>query len=87
VGITFDPKKDVINKNHGISLSRATDFDLRRPSSLWMIAKIMARFAFVLGFLEARVYALVFAQDKRTFAPSALRKATKHEEKEYEQNR
>jgi hypothetical protein len=40
-----------------------------------------------IGFLDARLYSIVFAQDGEDIRAISLRKATRHEEKEYEKNR
>jgi hypothetical protein len=89
VAITFDPRKDVINKRkHGISLSRAADFDFE--AAIFLVddredyGEIRIR---AIGFLDARLYSIVFAQDGEDIRAISLRKATRHEEKEYEKNR
>lgn len=89
MAITFDPKKDTINKKkHGISLNRAADFDFE--AAIFLVddredyGEVRIR---AIGFLEARLYSLVFAQDGEDIRAISLRKATRHEEKEYEKNR
>jgi uncharacterized protein len=90
VAITFDPGKDAINnkKKHRISLSRAADFDFE--AAIFLVddredyGEIRIR---AIGFLDARLHSLVFAQDEEDIRAISLRKATRHEEKEYETNR
>lgn len=40
-----------------------------------------------LGFLDGRLYSLVFAQEGEDIRAISLRKATRHEEEEYEESR
>jgi hypothetical protein len=40
-----------------------------------------------IGCLDARLYSLMFAQDGEDIRAISLRKATRHEEKEYKENR
>jgi hypothetical protein len=87
--MTFDPRKDAINKKkHGISLSRAADFDFE--AAVFLVddredyGEVRVR---AIGFLDARLYSLVFVQDGDDIRAISLRKATRHEEKEYEKNR
>lgn len=89
--ITFDPKKDKDNKKkHSISLSRAEDFDFE--DALYLIddredyGEIRFR---AIGLLDAKLYALVFADDEEGHELRAisLRKATKREAKEYKESR
>jgi hypothetical protein len=86
--IAFDPKKDIANrKKHRISLSRAADFDFE--TALYIIddregyGEVRIR---AIGFLEARLYALVFTQDGDDLRAISLRKATRHEAKEYKES-
>lgn len=89
MAITVDPRKDALNKKkHGISLSRAADFDFE--AAVFLVddrenyGEVRIR---AIGFLEARLYSLVFALDGEDIRAISLRKATRHEEKEYEENR
>ena len=89
--ITYDPKKDKANKRkHGISLSRAEDFDFEE--ALYSIDDREdygeTRFR-AIGFLNTRLYALVFVDDEEVenIRAISLRKATKHEAKEYKESR
>jgi hypothetical protein len=89
VAITFDPGKDARNKKkHGISLSRAAGFDFE--AAIFLVddredyGEVRIR---AIGFLDARLYSLVFAQDGEDIRAISLRKATRHEEKEYEKIR
>jgi uncharacterized DUF497 family protein len=90
VEIVFDPKKDAANKRkHGVSLSQADDFDFE--SALYSVdgredyGEIRYQ---AVGFLDARLYTLVFAEsDDGDIRAISLRKATRHEAKDYEENR
>ena len=89
--ITYDSKKDKANRRkHGISLSRAEDFDFEE--ALYSIddredyGEIRFR---AIGFLDARLYTLVFVDEEESddIRAISLRKATKHEAKEYKESR
>jgi hypothetical protein len=88
--ITYDPKKDKANKRkHGISLSRAEDFDFE--GALYTVddredyGEIRFR---AIGFLDARLYTLVFVDEEGDdIRAISLRKATKHEAKEFKASR
>ena len=89
--IKYDPKKDKANKRkHGISLSRTEDFDFEE--ALYSIddredyGEIRIR---AIGFLKARLHTLVFVDDEESddIRAISLRKATKHEAKEYKESR
>ena len=87
-GVLFDRAKDRINKRkHGISLSRASDFDFEAASFVVDdredYGEVRVR---ALGFLDARLYALVFTQEGANVRAISLRKATKYEEDEYEES-
>ena len=82
----FDRSKDRINRNkHGIGLSRAADFDF--DAAIFGVddrndygeVRIKA-----IGFLDARLYALVFTQEGENIRAISLRKASKDEESNYE---
>ena len=88
--ITYDSKKDKANRRkHGISLSRAEDFDFEE--ALYSIddredyGEIRFR---AIGFLDARLYTLVFVDEAESdeIRAISLRKATKHEAKEYKES-
>ena len=88
--ITYDSKKDKANKRkHGISLSVAEDFDFE--GALYSIDDREdygeTRFR-AIGFLDARLYTLVFVDDEESndIRAISLRKATKHEAKEYKES-
>ena len=89
--ITYDPKKDKANRRkHGISLSRAEDFDFEE--ALYSIddredyGEIRFR---AISFLDARLCTLVFVDEEESddIRAISLRKATKHEAKEYKESR
>jgi uncharacterized DUF497 family protein len=89
IAVTFDPAKDAINKKkHRISLSRAADFDFEAAAFIvddredYGEVRIRA-----IGFLDARLYSLVFAQHDEGIRAISLRKATRNEQKEYKESR
>jgi len=89
VEFLFDRAKDRINrKKHGISLRRVANFDF--DAALFVIddredyGEVRMR---ALGFLDARLHALVFTQEGENIRAISLRKATRHEENEYEESR
>jgi uncharacterized DUF497 family protein len=89
--ITYDPKKDKANKRkHGISLKRGRISILKGPCTPLTIVKITARFDSVRSaFWDARLYTLVFVDEDESdnLRASSLRKATKHEAKEFKASR
>ncbi|HZY63555.1 MAG TPA: BrnT family toxin [Edaphobacter sp.] len=88
MAITFDPRKDAINRRkHGISLSRAEDFDFEAAVFVIDDREDYGEVRFrALGFLDARLYSLVFTQDGGDIRAISLRKATRYEAKEYKEN-
>jgi len=87
--LRFDAAKDRTNRRkHSISLSRAEDFDF--DSALFVVddredyGEVRIR---AIGFLDGRLYALVFVQEGEDIRAISLRKVTRHEEKEYEESR
>ena len=88
--IIFDPKKNALNgRKHRISLSRANDFDFE--NALYSVDNREdygeVRYQ-AIGFLDARLYALVFVDsDDGDIRAISLRKATRHEAKDYEESR
>jgi len=89
--ITYDPKKDMANKRkHGISLSRAEDFDFEEALYTVDDREDYGELRFrAIGLLDARLYALVFADEEEgeSMRAISLRKATKHEAKEFKESR
>jgi len=88
--IEYDKRKDKANqRKHGISLSRAEDFDFEQ--ALYSIDDREdygeTRFR-AIGFLNTRLYALVFVDDEEVenIRAISLRKATRHEAKEYKES-
>jgi len=84
----FDRAKDRINKRkHGISLSRASEFDF--DAAMFVVddrqdyGEVRIR---AIGFLDGRLHFLVFKQEGENIRSISLRKATRHEESEYEEN-
>lgn len=85
VEVIFDPAKDAINRTkHGISLSRAEDFDFEaafiRIDDREDYGETRYR---AISFLEARVFVLVFAMQGTAVRAISLRKATRSEMEEY----
>jgi hypothetical protein len=89
--IEYDPKKDKANRRkHGISLSRAEDFDFE--AALYSIddredyGEIRYR---AIGLLDSRLYTLVFVDGEEgdDMRAISLRKATRREAKEYKEGR
>lgn len=83
----FDRAKDRINiRKHGISLSRAAEFDF--DTAIFVVddredyGEVRIR---GVGFLDARLFVLVFTQVGENIRSISLRKASKHEEIEYEE--
>ena len=81
----FDRTKDRINrKKHGVSLSRAADFDY--DAALFVIddredyGEVRIR---AIGFLDAQLFVLVFTQEGENIRAISLRKADGHDENEY----
>ena len=89
--IPYDPKKDKSNKRkHGISLGKAEDFDFEGALYLIDNRKDYGEIRFrAIGFLDARLYTLVFVDEEEgdNMRAISLRKATKHEAKEYKESR
>ncbi len=82
----FDRSKDRINrKKHGIALSRAADFDFDAAIFVVDDRKDYGEMRIkAIGFLDARLYALVFTQEGENIRVISLRKASKNEEGDYE---
>jgi uncharacterized DUF497 family protein len=66
--ITYDPKKDKANKRkHGISLSRAEDFDFEEALYSTDDREDYGEVRFrAIGFLDARLYTLVFVEEEES---------------------
>jgi uncharacterized DUF497 family protein len=89
--ITYDPKKDKTNKRkHGISLSRAEDFDFEEAfysiDNREDYGEVQLR---AIGLLDTKLYTLVFADEEEgdNMRAISLRKAIKHEAREYKESR
>jgi uncharacterized DUF497 family protein len=87
VEFLFDRAKDRINRRkHRISLSRAEDFDY--DAAVYVVddredyGEVRIR---AIGFLDARLFVLVFTQESENIRAISLRKADKHDEVEYEE--
>lgn len=88
MAITFDPKKDAINKKqHGISLMRAQEIDFDWATFLVDDREDYGELRMqAIGFLGARLYSLIFLEDGTDVRAISLRKATKDEQNRYEEN-
>ena len=89
--IAYDPKKDKVNKKkHGISLSRAEDFDFEEAFYIVDDREDYGEIRFrAIGLLDAKLYTLIFADEEEgdDMRAISLRKATKREAKEYKESR
>jgi len=87
VEFAFDPAKDAVNRRkHRISLRRAEDFDYDAAFFRVDDRKDYGEIRFrALGFLDGRLFRLVFTQRGDVIRSISLRKANKAEEKEYDQ--
>jgi uncharacterized DUF497 family protein len=86
--IVWSPRKDAINRRkHGISLQRTEDFDL--PAAL-IFPETSQDYGEVryqaIGFLDAKLYVLTFAEAADSVRAISLRKAEKSEERIYAEN-
>jgi hypothetical protein len=89
VVIEFDPAKDAINKRkHRISLARAEELDFETATFVVDEREEYGETRFrALGFLDARLYSLIFTLRGESLRVISFRKATRHEEEEYEESR
>ena len=83
--ITFDPKKDAINrKKHRISLARAADVDfeaaLIQVDDREDYGEVRYR---AIGFIDAGLHVLTFTETATGIRAISLRKAEKSEAREY----
>ena len=89
--ITYDPKKDKANRRkHGISLSRAEDFDFEEALYSIDAREDYGEIRFrAIGLLDVRLYTLVFVDEEEgdNMRAISLRKATKREAKDYKESR
>lgn len=86
--IDFDPAKNRLNRaKHGVDLADASRFDLD-TALIWSddredygeVREV------AIGFLDARLYVLVFTRRGNTIRAISLRKATQSEARRYAQN-
>jgi uncharacterized DUF497 family protein len=85
VHVTFDPAKDGVNvRKHGISLDRAGDFDF--AAALYIVDDREdyreTRYR-AIGFLDGRLYSLVFTQEGEGIRAIILRAASGREMRDY----
>lgn len=85
VRITFDPGKDTINRaKHGVSLGRANDFDFRSAFFAVDNRSDYGEIRYLaIGFLDTRLFALIFTEDGEDLRAISLRRATKQERSLY----
>lgn len=83
--VTFDPAKDKRNRRvHGISLSRAEDFDTPTAFIALDDREDYGEDRFnAIGFLDGRLHYMTFTMQGSMLRVISLRKATKREESEY----
>jgi uncharacterized DUF497 family protein len=82
---SFSARKDAINRRkHGISLQRAEDFDLTTalifPDDSQDYGELRYQ---AIGFLDAKLYVLLFTEADEGLRAISLRKAEKSEERIY----
>jgi uncharacterized DUF497 family protein len=85
MGVKFDPKKDAINRcKHGISLARANEFDFDTAIVGIDDSQDYGETRFIaVGFLNARLFTLVFTEDEGAIRAINLRESTWEEEQDY----
>jgi uncharacterized DUF497 family protein len=83
--IVFSPRKDAINRrSHGISLQRAEDFDLTTALIFPETSQDYGELRYqAIGFLDAKLYVLIFTETDVNIRAISLRKAEKSEERIY----
>ena len=83
--VAFDAAKDASNiEEHGISLSRAADFDLEHALVEADLREDYGEDRWnALGFLDARLYNLTFTVRDGVIRPISLRKASRKETRLY----
>ncbi len=87
--VVFDPAKDAKNiKDHGVSLNRASDFDLDSAMVDVDTRQDYGEIRYnAVGWLDARLYALTFTvPDIDILRAISLRPTTKHEQRKYAQD-
>ena len=87
--VIFDPAKDAKNiKDHGVSLSRAADFDLDSAMVDVDTRQDYGEIRYnAVGWLDARLYALTFTVPNHdTLRAISLRPTTKPEQRKYAQD-
>ena len=85
--VAFDPAKNDRNiELRGISFERASEFEF---STAWIVVDDRKDYGEIryraMGFLDARLHALVFTETANGIRVISLRKANKREEKGYAQ--
>ena len=88
MAITFDPKKDTVNKRkHGISLARAEEIDFNRATFMVDDREDYGELRLqAIGFLGVRLYSLIFVDEGDDVRAISLRKATRHEQERYKED-
>lgn len=84
--IEFDQNKDAANqKEHGISLEQAKDFDFSSALQAEDIRKDYGEIRTIaLGYIGDRLHVLVYTMREKILRPISLRKANHRERKKYE---
>ena len=85
MGVVFDAAKNVINiRKHGISLQRAEDLDfataLIRVDDREDYGEVRYR---AIGWLDGKLFGLIFTYSEETIRAISLRNATKQERENY----
>lgn len=88
VEVVYHPAKDIVNqREHGISLARAKDFDFSTADTDIDDSQNYGETRYVaIGFLDARLYVLVFTENEGTLRAISLRKAEPSERRTYAQH-
>jgi uncharacterized protein len=88
VTITFDPKKDAVNKRkHGISLARAEEIDFNRATFVIDDREDYGELRLqAVGFMGVWLYSLILVDEGDDVRAISLRKATKHEQERYKED-
>jgi uncharacterized DUF497 family protein len=86
--VEFSPAKDAINRaKHGISLSRARDFDFDSPLYIVDDSQDYGELRIIaIGFIGTTLYVLVFSpRGEDAIRAITLRKAKRHEMRKYDE--
>ncbi len=85
--VTYSSSKDRENlRKHGISLSRAADFDV--DTALFAVddSQDYGEIRYnAIGWIDAQLYTFTFRQDEDSIRAISLRKATREERRRYDE--